>query len=62
MKLSSGSRVVPCGRTDRHDEAIGSFFVIFRTNLKIMEWARLEGTAVQREREREIILLWGLRK
>jgi len=31
----SGSRVVPYGRTDRHDETNGRFFAILRTHLKI---------------------------
>jgi hypothetical protein len=30
---SSGSRVVPCGQTDRHEKD-KSFFAIFRTRLK----------------------------
>jgi len=28
---SIGSRVVPCGQTDRHDEANGRFLAILRT-------------------------------
>ena len=31
----NGSRVVPCGRTDRHDEANSRFFSILRTSLKM---------------------------
>jgi len=31
---SSGSRVVPFGRTDRHDETNSLFFAILRTRLK----------------------------
>jgi hypothetical protein len=31
---SSGSRVVPCGRTDRHDEAKQALFAVLRTRLK----------------------------
>jgi hypothetical protein len=34
---SIGSRVVPCGRTDRHDEAKGRFLEILRMRLKIQE-------------------------
>jgi hypothetical protein len=33
-KPSSGSRVVPCGQTDGHDEATSLFFAILRTRLK----------------------------
>jgi hypothetical protein len=29
MKIRRGSRVVPCGRTDRHDEANSPLFAIF---------------------------------
>ena len=49
--LSSGSPVVPCGQTDRRTDMtkLTVSFAIFRTNLKIKEWARLEGTAVHRE-------------
>ena len=32
---SGGSRVVPCGQTDRHDEANSLVFAILRTCLKI---------------------------
>ena len=31
---SSGSRVVPCGQTDIHDEANSRFFVILRNHLQ----------------------------
>jgi hypothetical protein len=34
---SSGSRVVPCVRTDRHDEA-KTLFAILRTRLKTSKW------------------------
>ena len=36
---SSGSQVVPCGRTDRHDEAKYSLFAILPTRLKICYFA-----------------------
>jgi len=34
---SSGSRVVPCGGTDRHNEAMVAFFAILRKRLKMYE-------------------------
>jgi len=30
----SGSRIVPCGQTDRHDEANSRFSQVFRMSLK----------------------------
>jgi hypothetical protein len=33
---SSGSRVVPCGRTDRHNEVNSRFFAILLTRLNIL--------------------------
>jgi hypothetical protein len=35
---SIGSRVVPCGQTDRHDEANSRFFTILRTRLKVTKF------------------------
>jgi len=33
VNMSGGSRVVPCGRTDRHDEADSRFSQFLRTHL-----------------------------
>jgi len=35
---SIGSGIVPCGGTDRHDEANKSLFAILRTRLKAMHF------------------------
>jgi len=35
---SVGSRVVPCGQADRHDEADSRFFAISLIRLKMCEW------------------------
>ena len=42
---SSGSRAVPCGQTDRHDEANGRFKKILRTHLKIVVSSKNATTA-----------------
>jgi len=34
--LFSGSRLVPCERTDRRAKLIDTFFLILRTRLKVM--------------------------
>jgi len=33
---SSGSQVVPCGRTDKHDNLTVAFFAILQTRLKMV--------------------------
>jgi hypothetical protein len=49
---SSGRRVVPCGQTDRYDEANNYFSAFLRTRLKVKGFVRLFGVA-------EVLFLYG---